>query len=320
MSTTLIVGSVAFDSVKTPAGEVNRALGGSATYAAIAASYFSPTVRLVGIVGRDFGLKNINVFKRRGIDVAGLTISEQGNTFHWQGVYEDDMSQAHTISTCVNVFADFQPQLPEEYRDSKFVFLANIDPELQSHVMKQMKHSALVICDTMNYWISCKRQELLQVLRKADVILLNEAELRQLAEEVNLCRAVQKVLRLGKARWLIVKKGVHGAVVYSRTDQFIVPAYPTLKVKDPTGAGDTFAGGFISWVAYRNRVDSETIRQAAIIGSALASFTIEDFSIRRLYRLNLESISERVDFLLRMLECPPIKFTDKMLRVPQRKL
>lgn len=314
MSSTLIVGSVAFDSVKSPAGEVERALGGSATYATLAASYFAPTVRMVAIVGRDFGMKRINLLRHKGIDLAGLVVSEQGETFHWRGVYEGDMREAKTLSTCVNVFANFKPLLPKDYKESKFVFLANIDPELQSSVIEQMRRPLLIVCDTMNYWINNKRKDLINVMRKADVILLNEEELRQLTEELQLHRAVQKVLRLGKARWIVIKKGVHGAVVYSRTDQFIVPAYPTLKVKDPTGAGDSFAGGFIGWLAHLGQVNVDAIRQALLIGSAMASFTIEDFSIRKLYHLRLEQISERVEQLERMLECPAIKFPEKLYR------
>lgn len=309
MPSVLIVGSVAFDSVKTPAGEVENALGGSATYASIAASYFAPSVRLVGIVGYDFGLKNINIFRRKNICLEGLTISDKKKTFSWRGEYDESMSDVKTLSTCVNAFADFHPTLPRSYKTSEFVFLANIDPELQLYVLKQLKRPKVVVCDTMNFWITGKPEELKKVLRKADVILLNEQEAQLLTDETNIYRAAQKVLRLGKARWLIVKKGSNGAMIYTRTESFIVPAYPLSKVADPTGAGDTFGGGFCSWLAYKDRVDETTVRQAGIIGSALASFTIEGFSIKKLYRLNIEKISERVDVLQRMLEYTPIKFS-----------
>ncbi len=307
MSSVLIVGSVAFDSIRSPEGEVEGALGGSASYASIAASYFSTPVKMVGIVGHDFKTTYLNLFKRKRIDIEGIVISKKGSTFHWKGEYDGDMSEAKTLSTCVNVFADFQPVLPSSYKNSGFVFLANIDPLLQLHVLKQLKSPRVVVCDTMNFWIGGKLQELKKVLRKSDIILLNAQEARQLTEETNLTRAAQKVLRIGKARWVIIKKGEHGAVIYSRTGQFVVPAYPTSRVKDPTGAGDTFAGALTGWLAHRRRVDETTVRQAAIIGSTFASFTIEAFSVQKLSKLSQEKIVERIDYLQKMLEYTPVK-------------
>ncbi len=306
MSSVLIVGSLAFDSIKTPAGEVSMVMGGSASYASFAASYFAPAVRLVGIVGADFGTDNINMFKTKKIEIEGIEISREGKTFHWQGEYDGDMNEAKTLSTCVNVFEKYKPVLSELNKTSKFVFLANIDPGLQLHVLDQLKKPRLVVCDTMNFWIETQPELLFEVLSRSDIILMNDQEARLLVKETNLNRAANRILNLGKARWVIIKKGVHGAVLYSKDAQFVVPAFPTAMLVDPTGAGDTFAGGLVGWLSSRKRIQETAVRQACLIGTALASYTIEDFSVRKLYHLDYNKIKERVDVLQRMLKCPPI--------------
>jgi sugar/nucleoside kinase (ribokinase family) len=259
------------------------------------------------VVGNNFERKYINLFKRKGIDVEGLEIKKEGKTFHWKGSYEGAMNQAITHSTCLNVFATFQPNLNSSQKKAEYIFLANIDPELQLHVLSQLRKPKVVVCDTMNFWITGRRDELVKVLKKSDIILLNDQEVRQLVDESSLHNAAVKVLKLTGARWVIIKKGEHGAVIYSREGQFVAPPFPTTKLKDPTGAGDTFAGGLVGWLAHRRRVDESTVRQAALIGSALASYNIEAFSVSKIARLNHQQIVGRVEFLQNMLKCPVIK-------------
>ena len=291
--TVLIVGSIAFDSVKTPFGEVQGVLGGSATYASIAASFFVP-VRLVGVVGNDFPPRYVSLFKKRGIDLEGLQIVRNGKTFQWAGRYEYDMNQCHTLSTCVNVFEHFRPTLPQHYRQSPIIFLANIDPELQLEVLDQIDRPRLVLCDTMKFWIEGKREALLDVLKRVDIVLLNDEEARQLCDTANLQKAARMILELGPGR-VVIKKGEHGCVMFGRDSFFVAPAFPLERVKDPTGAGDTFAGGFIGWLARSQRTTEIRLRQAVIVGSTLASFTVEDFSVRKLIKLTPELIQRRCE-------------------------
>jgi sugar/nucleoside kinase (ribokinase family) len=288
--TVLIVGSVALDNVKTPFGEVEDALGGAAVYASIAASYFAP-VRLVGVVGEDFPDKHVKFLASRGIDLLGLQ-KRPGRTFRWSGYYEFDLNQAHTLDTQLNVFQHFRPHIPEEYAESEYVFLANIDPELQLQVLDQIKAPRLTVCDTMNFWIQNKRDALLEVLKRVDVAFMNDAEARELCGTFSLVRAGRHIRELGPSI-VIVKKGEHGAVMVSDSAYFAAPSYPLEEVKDPTGAGDSFAGGFIGYVAQTGDISEANLRKATICGSALASFNVEDFSLRRLSSLSREEIVAR---------------------------
>ena len=286
----LVVGSVALDNVKTPFGEVKDALGGAAVYSSIAASYFAP-VRLVGVVGSDFPKKHVRFLSSRGIDISGVK-SMPGKTFRWSGYYGFDLNQAHTLDTRLNVFEHFRPEIPEEYRNSKYVFLANIDPELQLQVLDQIKSPKLVVCDTMNFWIENKRDSLLEVLKRVNVVFMNDAEARQLCGTYSLIKAARQIRELGPPV-VIIKKGEHGAVMVSNDAYFAAPCYPVEEVVDPTGAGDSFAGGFIGYVASTDDISEGNLRKATIYGSTMASFNVQDFSLRRLASLTLDEIVTR---------------------------
>lgn len=290
MSNVLVVGSVAFDDVETPFGKVTDALGGSASYFSLAATLYSQ-VNLVGVVGTDFPRSHVSLLREKGVDVRGLQVVA-GRTFRWVGRYDDDLNTAHTIDTQLNVFADFRPELPEDYRDSEFVFLANIDPELQIQVLRQVPNARLTVLDTMNFWISGKRGQLVEALGMVDVALLNEAEVRQLAGTYSLIAAAKRVRELGP-KVLVVKKGEYGAVVFSDHGYFVAPAYPLENVKDPTGAGDSFAGGFVGYLAQAREVTPAAIRRAVVLGSVVASYTVEDFGVRRLARLSCGEVASR---------------------------
>lgn len=289
-SKVLIVGSVALDNVKTPFGDVKNALGGAAVYSSVAASYFSP-VNLVGVVGEDFPSEHVEFLSSRGIDLTGLQYMA-GDTFKWSGFYEFDMNQAHTLETRLNVFQHFKPQLPEAYKKSEYVFLANIDPELQLEVLDQVESPKLTVCDTMNFWIDSKKDALIEVLKRVDIVFMNDAEVRQLCDTFSIIKAANMIKEMGPSV-VIVKKGEHGAVMVSDGTYFSAPSYPLEEVKDPTGAGDTFAGGFIGYIANTDNVCDSTLRQAVIYGSALASFNVEDFSLRKLSSLTREDIVGR---------------------------
>lgn len=286
----LIVGSIALDNVKTPFGEVKNALGGAAVYSSVAASYFSP-VRLVGVVGNDFPKEHVGFLASRGIDLAGMQ-TMSGDTFQWSGFYDFDLNQAHTLETRLNVFEQFRPHIPEAYADSKYVFLANIDPDLQLQVLDQVKSPKLTVCDTMNYWIGTKKDSLREVFKRVDVVFLNDAEAREFCGTLSLVKAARQIRELGPSV-VIIKKGEHGAVMVSDKAYFAAPSYPLEDVKDPTGAGDSFAGGFIGYVASTDDISEANLRKATIYGSTLASFNVEDFSLRRLGSLCSNDISER---------------------------
>lgn len=289
-SKVLIVGSVALDNVKTPFGDVKDALGGAAVYSSVAAGYFSP-VNLVGVVGEDFPSEHVEFLSSRGIDLTGLQYMA-GETFKWSGFYEFDMNQAHTLETKLNVFRDFKPQIPESYKESEYVFLANIDPELQLQVLDQIKSPKLTVCDTMNFWIESKKDALLEVLMRVDIVFMNDAEVRQLCDTFSVIKAANMIREMGPSV-VIVKKGEHGAVMISDDAYFSAPSYPLEEVRDPTGAGDSFAGGFIGYIASTDNVCDSTLRQAVIYGSTLASYNVEDFSLRRLSALSREDIVNR---------------------------
>jgi len=292
VSEILVVGSLAYDSIQTPSGRAERALGGSANYFSLAASLFAP-VRVVGVVGEDYETKNIELLKSRKIDTSGMSIVK-GKTFHWEGAYEGDMNEAITKKTELNVFEHFDPTLPEHYRDSEFVFLANISPDLQLKVLSQCKNPKFVGMDTMNFWISSKLNDLKAVLKKVDVVLINEGEAMMLTGAANGIEAAKKVVAMGP-KALVVKRGEYGFALYTQ-DQgfFILPAFPIEKVIDPTGAGDTFAGGFFGYLASLGRVPTtQDLRTACIRGSILASFTIQDFSVNGLTQVSIGALETR---------------------------
>ncbi len=286
----LVIGSVAFDSVETPFGKRDDVLGGSATYFSTAASFFS-AVRLVAVVGDDFPAEHKSFLNERNIDLSGLQ-TRAGKTFRWKGEYGYDLNEAHTLETHLNVFESFHPEIPEIYRDSPFVFLANIDPHLQLEVLKQVQRPRLVACDTMNFWIEGKRDALVDTLGHVDILVINEAEVRQLANEPNLIKAARSILKFGP-KTLVVKRGEYGVLVFGEHSVFSAPAYPLEEVFDPTGAGDTFAGGFVGYLAATNNLSDAAIRKATVFGSVMASFTVEDFSLDRLRHLTWDDIEER---------------------------
>jgi sugar/nucleoside kinase (ribokinase family) len=286
----LVVGSVAYDTVETPFGRAEKVLGGSASFFAVAASFFTP-VNLVAVVGDDFGEKELSAFAGRPIDVEGLERTA-GKTFHWQGKYSYDLNSRETICTDLNVFEFFKPRIPEKYRKSEQVFLGNIDPVLQRQVLSQVEEPKLVACDTMNFWISGKPEELRATLAKVDVLLINDAEARQLSGEWNVVKAARAIRALGP-RILVIKKGEHGVLMFGDQGSFAAPAYPLEEVFDPTGAGDTFAGGFLGYLAGAGARDEATLRRAVIMGSTLASFCVEAFSLDRLRRLTRSEIDAR---------------------------
>lgn len=286
----LVVGSVAFDSVATPFGQVDEVLGGSGTYFSTSASFFTE-VRLVAVVGEDFPEQHRSFLESRKIDLAGLQTAP-GDTFRWKGKYGFDLNEAQTLETHLNVFSTFKPQLPEAYRESDFVFLANIDPELQLEVLKQVRRPQLVACDTMNYWIEGKREALLRTLPYVDILIINEAETRQLAAEPNLLKAARAVLAMGP-KTLIVKRGEYGVLLVSEHTIFAAPAFPLESVYDPTGAGDTFAGGFMGYLAATRNLSEASVRKATVFGSVMASFVVENFSLERMRTLVYEDIVER---------------------------
>ena len=287
----LVVGSVAFDALETPHGKVPRALGGAATYFSVAASFFTP-VRLVAVVGDDFTAKDAAVFRGRPIDLAGLERAS-GKTFFWAARYSKDMNDRETIATDLNVFADFNPKLPESYRRSPYVFLANIHPVLQRSVLQQLpRRPKIVALDTMNYWIDRTPDELRETLRHIQVLMINDAETRQLSSEHNLLRAARHIFGLGPST-LVIKRGEHGALMVHRGTVFSVPAFPLEEVHDPTGAGDSFAGGFMGYLASVGRLSDLALRRAMVYGSVLGSFTVERFGLDRLRRLRRGEIRAR---------------------------
>lgn len=290
----LVVGSVGLDSVATPAGRREATLGGACTYFATAASLYTQ-VSIVAVVGTDFPQEHLDFMRARGVDLRGLQ-SAEGKTFFWAGRYEDDLDTAVTLDTQLNVFASFHPQLSADLRAAEYVFLANIDPELQIEVLSQMRAPRLTALDSMNYWITCKKPALLRALEMVDVVLLNESETKQLTGESNLIKAARSIIALGP-KALVVKKGQHGSLLVTRGSQadslFFAPAYPVETVVDPTGAGDTFAAGFMGYLARSGERSIEAFRRAVVHGSVVASFTVEDFSIDRLRDLTLDDIGAR---------------------------
>jgi len=291
----LVVGSVALDSVQTPFGRVKEALGGTATYFSIAASLYAP-VNLVAVVGTDFPQEHIDFLKERGVDLKGLQIV-RGKTFRWSARYDYDLGAAETLDTQLNVFASFHPSLPDEYKGSEYVFLANIDPHLQLEVLEQVRNPGLVILDTMNYWINYKKEALTEAMTAVDIVMINEDEARQYANTFSLIRAVREILDLGPQA-VVIKKGKYGACMFCDSANpisgcFFAPAYPLEKISDPTGAGDSFAAGLMGYLARERDISREAIKRAIIHGSVVGSFAVEGFGVDRLRNLTLKEIEGR---------------------------
>ncbi len=287
----LIVGSTALDSIKTPKAENPRLLGGSASHAAVAASFFAP-VRLVGVVGEDFPKRYLQLYRQHGLDLAGLQI-KPGKTFHWAGEYEANMNRRRTLATELGVFETFSPELPPAFRDTPFVLLANIAPALQSHVLDQMRRPKFVAADTMDLWLNIALKDLLRLLKRVDLFILNDGEAQQLVQEDNVIAALPKLHRLGP-RYVIIKKGEHGSILSSPQGMFIAPAYPLKKLVDPTGAGDSFAGGLMGYLASAQGSVDANLRRAMVYGSVTASFCCEGFGLNRTTKITRAAIEARV--------------------------
>jgi sugar/nucleoside kinase (ribokinase family) len=287
----LVVGSVAFDAIETPFGKRDKLLGGSATHFSIAASFFTD-VRVVGVVGDDFTVDEEKVFEQRDIDIADLERIPGGKSFFWSGRYDYDLNTAHTLETRLNVFADFKPKLSQASKESRLVFLGNIQPALQRDVLEQVKGAELVALDTMNLWIDTARESLIETIGGVDLVIINDAEARQLTEEPSLIKAARKILNWGPSA-LIAKRGEYGAALFTENSYFAIPAYPLEAVFDPTGAGDTFAGGFMGYLASQDLIDEPSMRRAMIFGSVMASFNVEEFGTERVQRLTEEEINGR---------------------------
>ena len=286
----VVIGTVALDSVKTPAGARDEVLGGSATYFAVAASFFTP-VRMLAVVGEDFPEQYLHDLSRLDIDTSGI-LRIPGRTFRWKGEYRQDLNEAHTLETHLNVLEDFDPVLPEAYRQANFLFLANIDPVLQAKVRRQVPGARLTAADTMNFWIEGKRDDLVRTLKDVDLLVINDAEARMLARESSLPRAARIIREMGPES-VMVKRGEYGVALFAANDTFAAPAFPVERVLDPTGAGDSFAGGMMGYLAQAGDTDAATVRQAMICGSVMASFNVEDFSMDRLWRLTREEVDQR---------------------------
>ncbi len=287
----LVVGSVALDSVETPFGKADNVLGGSAVHFAASASHLTQ-VQVVGVVGSDYPVELLEPLKRRGVDFAGLEHAE-GESFRWRGRYRHDLNSAETLETRLGVFSHFRPKIPEQFRAAPFVFLGNIDPRLQLDVLQQVVRPKLVACDTMNFWIESRRPDLLELLKQVDLITLNDGEARQLTEESNLVKAARWILARGP-KHVVIKKGEHGALMFTESTMFFAPAYPLESVFDPTGAGDSFAGGFMGYLARSGDLSEANLKRAVIYGSALGSFAVERFSIDRMQEIGPKDIAERV--------------------------
>src|SRR4051812_35217106 len=287
----LVVGSVALDSVETPFGKADNVLGGSGTFFSASACHLTG-VQLVGVVGDDYPRAQLEPLRARGVDMAGVE-RVTGESFRWRGRYRHDLNSAETLETRLGVFSHFSPKIPEQFKKAPFVFLANIDPRLQLDVLRQVERPKLVACDTMNFWIESRRADLLALLEHVDLITLNDAEARQLTEESNLVKASRWIMKRGP-KHVIIKKGEHGAFMFSEKTVFFAPAYPLEDVFDPTGAGDSFAGGFMGYLARTGSIDEEHLRRAVVYGSTMGSFAVERFSIGRLMEIDRGDIDRRL--------------------------
>lgn len=301
----LVVGSVAYDGIETPFGKVDKILGGSATYISLTSSYFQKNVNLVGVVGKDFRQEDIDLFKSKDIDLQGLQVDESGNTFFWKGKYHYDLNNRDTLDTQLNVFEHFDPVIPESYRDAKFIALGNIEPSLQGKVLDQVNNPDLVVMDTMNFWIERTLEALKKTLKGVDLLVINDSEARELAEEPNLIKAADIIRGMGPD-FLIIKKGEHGALLFTDDEIFSAPAYPVIDIFDPTGAGDSFMGGLLGWLSYTNDLSSQNFRRAVIFGSVMASFCVEEFGPERLKNLTEKEIYDRYREFRQLSEIPEV--------------
>lgn len=301
----LVVGSVAYDGIETPFGKTDRILGGSATYISLASSYFTDEINLVGVVGRDFADEDIELLKRKNIDLEGLQIDKSGDTFFWKGKYHHDLNMRDTLDTQLNVFEHFDPVIPDAYKDSQFVALGNIEPSLQEKVLQQVTDPRLVVMDTMNFWIEGTPDALKKTLKGVDLLVINDSEARELADEPNLIVAAQNVREMGP-KFLIIKKGEHGALLFTGDEIFSAPAYPIIDIFDPTGAGDTFMGGLLGWLTYTNDLTAQNMRRAVIMGSVMASFCVEKFGPERLQNLTESEIYSRYKEFRKLSVIPEI--------------
>ncbi len=314
----VVVGSVAFDAVETPFGKRDRMLGGSASHFSISASFFTE-VRVVGVVGGDFGMEEERVFSRHNIDTSDLERIPDGKTFRWRGRYEYDLNVAHTLETQLNVFAGFQPRLSNGSKSARLVFLGNIQPDLQRGVREQVRNAELVALDTMNLWIETTRDALQKAIEVVDLLIVNDAEARQLTAEPNLIKAARKILSWGPST-LIVKRGEYGAAMFTKEEYFAIPAYPLEAVFDPTGAGDTFAGGLMGYLASEEKLDEAALRRAMIFGSVMASFNVEEFGTERIQRLTHQEINQRFRDFKRFTHFEEIPFERAVEKVSGSKV
>ncbi len=295
---TIIIGTIGLDDIKTPFGAVKGVLGGSATYASLAASLFTKP-GIVAVAGDDFPKEHLEMFRKKGIDLEGL--EKKGKTFRWQGKYEFDMNEAKTLKTDLNSLMDFKAKLPDKYKKAKYVFLGNIDPELQMHVIKQLKNPEVIILDTMNFWISGKKEKLLEVIGKVNILLINDGEARQLFRTTNLVKAANQALKLGP-EIVIIKKGEHGSLMFTKDAHFNAPGYPLEDVKDPTGCGDSFGGTLMGYIAKTKSLDQKNIRKGIVYASSVASFNAEDFSTKKLESLKIKDVQSRFEQLREIRE------------------
>jgi len=290
----IIIGTVAFDAIETPFGKTDKIVGGAATYASLAASYFYNKVKIVGVIGDDFGKHNINTFTDHGIDIEGLQIKEGQKSFFWSGKYHNDMNSRDTLITELNVLEHFDPIIPDNYQDCEYLMLGNLTPIVQQTVIKRLKNKPkLIVLDTMNFWMDIMMPDLLETIKMVDVLTINDAEARQLSGEYSLVKAAKKILEMGP-KYLIIKKGEHGALLFHEDKIFSAPALPLAEVFDPTGAGDTFAGGFIGYMAKVGTVNFNNMKNAIIFGSALASFCVEKFGTEKILNLTDAEVAARV--------------------------
>ena len=290
----VIIGTIAYDAIETPFGKTDKIVGGAATFAGLAASYLYDRVKLVGVVGEDFGDDNLDILRSKGINLDGVQVKEGEKSFFWSGKYHDDMNSRDTLATELNVLADFDPIVPESYQDCEYLLLGNLTPQVQLTTLDRLQRKPkLVVLDTMNFWMDIAWDDLMTVLKRVDVLTINDAEARQLSGEYSLVKAAEKILQLGP-KYLIIKKGEHGALLFGDGHIFSAPALPLAEVYDPTGAGDAFAGGFIGYLANVGAVTFHNMKNAVIFGSALASFCVEKFGIERLRELDENLINQRI--------------------------
>jgi cytidine kinase len=302
-----VVGSVAFDALETPFGKRDKLLGGAGTHFALSSSFFTD-VRVIGVVGNDFSENEWAVFERHNINTDDIEVVPDGKTFFWRGRYDYDLNTAHTLDTQLNVFETFQPKLSDASKQSRLVFLANILPMLQKEVREQCANAEFVAMDTMNFWIDSMKDAVIETVKVVDCVIINDAEARQLADEPNIHKAARKIMDIGGLRALVIKRGEYGAALFTKDNYFAVPAYPLESVFDPTGAGDTFAGGFMGYLASQAEITEDALRRAMVYGSVMASFNVEEFGTERVDRLSYEEINERFRNYKRMTHFEEIPF------------